>query len=195
MRRATKDPNSLILSKNLTYKINNSANNKKIADILYKEQKCYCAYTDEFISRTDASDIEHFNPTLKNTIADNYNNWFLVKTQWNKEKSEKWGDYQPVLHPTDPALEDRIIYYDGDYVVANLNDTEAKNLVRILKLDDPALAGKRKKYIDRKKEEITAFGGDAVTFFNVLLEADNCQISYLRAIKEVFKIDIWQLIP
>ncbi len=195
MRRATKDPNSLIISRKLIYKKNNSGNNKKIADILQQEQKSYCAYTDEFISRTDGSDIEHFNPTLKGTIGDNYSNWFLVKTLWNKEKSEKWEDYQPILHPTDPSLENRIIYFEGDYLVASQDDTAAKNLIRLLKLDDPALANKRKRYIKRKKEEITAFGCDISTFFTTLLQDDNCQISYLRAIKEEFNIDIWQLLP
>lgn len=86
MRRAIKYPDSKIVEKNLNYISGNSTNNKKIADLLFEEQKKFCAYTDEYISRTDAADIEHFNPTLKDTHDDNYNNWFLVKHQWNKEK-------------------------------------------------------------------------------------------------------------
>ena len=68
-----------------------------VAKILLDEQKKFCAYTDEYVSRTDAKDIEHFNPTLKGTPEDNYYNWFLVKHQWNKEKSYKWQEFQPIL--------------------------------------------------------------------------------------------------
>ena len=100
MRRATKNPESTILAKNMQYLVNNSSNNKKIASILFEEQKNYCAYTDEYISRTDAADIEHFNPNFKGSPEDRYYNWFLVKHQWNKEKSQKWDEFQPVLHPT-----------------------------------------------------------------------------------------------
>src|SRR5215207_3899824 len=100
MRRGHKNSESEILAKGIAYISTNSSNNKKISEILFTEQKGFCAYTDEYISRTDARDIEHFNPTLKDTSEDNYNNWFLVKHQWNKEKSYKWSEFQPILHPT-----------------------------------------------------------------------------------------------
>lgn len=46
MRKAVKNPASKIISDNLKYVPDNSANNKKIAEILLKEQKNFCAYTD-----------------------------------------------------------------------------------------------------------------------------------------------------
>lgn len=191
MRKAIKDPNSKILTDNLNYISGNYVNNKQIADILFDEQKKFCAYTDEYISRTDAKDIEHFNPTLKDTLNDNYNNWFLVKHQWNKEKSSKWKDFQPILHPTSEDFEYRVVYLDGDYIVSSEDDILAKNLVNLLKLDDPALADKRKRYIKRKREEIKVFEQDEKAFFFALANADICQVSYLRAIKEEFGIDLW----
>lgn len=195
MRKAFKNPDSKIVTEKLNYVSGNSTNNKKIAEILFDEQKKFCAYTDEYISRTDAKDIEHFNPTLKGTAQDNYNNWFLVKHQWNKEKSYKWEEFQPILHPTANDFEDRIIYVSGDYIFKSDADVEAKNLISLLKLNDAGLADKRKKYISRKASEISAFGLDANTFFSVLINEDTCQVSYLRAIKEEFGIDIWAIIP
>lgn len=195
MRKALKYPGSKIVTDKLNYISGNSANNKKIAEILFEEQKKFCSYTDEYISRTDAKDIEHFNPTLKDTPQDNYDNWFLVKHQWNKEKSYKWGEFQPILHPTSNDFEDRIIYANGDYISKSDSDTKAKNLISLLKLDDAGLADKRKKYISRKASEIEAFGQDANTFFSVLIDDDTCQVSYLRAIKEEFGIDIWSMLP
>lgn len=193
MRRVIKKPDSKILKEELSYISGNSTNNKKIADILFDEQKKFCAYTDEYISRTDTGDIEHFNPTLKDTLSDNYYNWFLVKHQWNLEKSYKWGKYQPVLSPTAEDFEERVIYKDGDYI-AKESDEEANNLIKLLKLDDPTLAENRKRYIKRKREEMKAFGQDATSFFSDLISADVCRVSYLRAIKEEFGVDIWEMI-
>ena len=194
MRRAVKDPVSAIITGNLNYISNNSTNNKRIVDILLGEQKMFCAYTDEYISRTDAKDVEHFNPTLKDTDQDNYYNWFVVKHQWNMEKSEKWDKFQPVLHPTALDFEERIVYIQGDYVVKRKDDIEAKNLSDLLKLDDIHLANNRKKYIARKRDEIALDGNGIYDFFATLMNADPCQIKYTRAIKEEFGIDILEMI-
>ncbi len=192
MRKAIKIKTSKIIKEGLKF---SQGDNSKLSKILYAEQKGFCAYTDEYIARTDAKDIEHFNPTLKNTNKDNYNNWFLVKHQWNKEKSSKWKNFQPVLHPTDPSFENRISFDQGDYIASNPKDREAKNLIKLLKLDDLILADERKRYLKRKKEEIEKFGCSPQVFFEILIKSDIKQIAYLRAIKEKFKIDIWDLIP
>lgn len=194
MRKAIKNPDSKILTENLKYVSGNSTNNKKIADILSKEQKKFCSYTDEYLSITDANDIEHFNPTLKNTSEDNYYNWFIVKHQWNKHKSNKWENFQPIIHPTAENFEERIIYIDGDYFSKSDSDVEAKNLISLLKLDDAGLADKRKRYINRKREDMIAYEQNPITFFTTLIDCDTCQISYLRAIKEEFGIDIWEIL-
>ena len=194
MRRAIKYPDSEIIRKDLKYKSNNSANNKKIAKILLKEQKKFCAYTDEFISRTGSADIEHFDPTLKGTPGDNYNNWFLVKHLWNQEKSYKWKNYQPVLHPTAEDCEERIIYVDGDYVAKSGEDIEAQHLISLLKLDDAGLADERKRYIKRKRELIEIWGMGNAKFFETLINEYQEGISYPRAIKEEFGVDIWEIL-
>jgi HNH endonuclease len=194
MRRAAKNSGSEILKQKLNYIPSDSANNKKIADILFAEQKMFCAYTDEYISRTDAKDVEHFNPTLKNTNQDNYNNWFIVKHQWNKEKSYKWGNFQPVLHPTATDFEERVEYFMGDYFAKSKQDIEAVNLVSLLKLDDTHLAEKRKKYIKRRREHIELSKMDATSYFKELISDEPFHVHYLRAIKEEFGIDIWGMI-
>ncbi len=195
MRRVEKIETSQILVDNLKYIKGNSGNNSKISKILYKEQKGFCAYTEEFIARADARDIEHFNPTLKYTNKDSYNNWVLVKHQWNKEKSSKWLEYQPTLHITDKYFEERIIYDNGDYRSSKLDDIEANHLVILLKLDDLMLADERKKYLKRKKVEIATFGVSSKDFFEILIDDNIKQISYLRAIKEEFNINIWEMLP
>jgi hypothetical protein len=192
MRRVIKNNTSEIIIHNLKYKKGDSNNNKKIAEILYKEQHGFCVYTEEYIGRTDAKDIEHFNPNFKYTEEDNYNNWFLVKHQWNKEKSNNW--LEPILHPTAENFENRIVYNNGDYIASNLDDIEANNLIELINLSDQILASDRKKYIRRKKNEIEVFGSSPKDFFILLLNEDISQINYIRAIKEEFDIDIIELI-
>lgn len=195
MKRIIKKENSEIIEKALKYIIGNSNNNKKRSNILYKEQKGFCAYTETYIGRTDAKDIEHFNPTLKGKVEDSYTNWFLVKHQWNKEKASKWEKFQSILHPTDTTFEDRILYVDGDYILSDSEDIEAKNLIDLLKLDDILLADERKKYIKRRNSLKELYNVDSVDFFKLLIKDDIKQISYLKAIDEEFGINIWELLP
>jgi CRISPR/Cas system Type II protein with McrA/HNH and RuvC-like nuclease domain len=74
MKRVQKKNNSEILIKKMTYVDGNSTNNKEISIILFAEQNGFCAYTEEYLGRADARDIEHFNPKLKNTPEDSYAN-------------------------------------------------------------------------------------------------------------------------
>ncbi|NBL63599.1 hypothetical protein GV828_00105 [Flavobacterium sp. NST-5] len=195
MRKVLKNRDSEIIKDGLNYIEGNSNNNLKISKILYKEQKGFCVYTEEYLSRADARDIEHFNPNLKGTAQDGYNNWYLVKHQWNKEKASKWENFQPVLEPTNDTFNERIVYDGGDYRVSDSNDIEATNLIKLLKLDDIILADERKKYIQRKAKEISMYGDLPENFFKILIDDDIKQISYLRAIQQEFGVDIWNMIP
>lgn len=189
MRRQVKSQNSEILQKGLIYP------NKRtqIANILFAEQKGFCAYTEEYIGRTDAEDIEHFNPTLKETDDDGYENWFLVKHQWNSEKSTKWEKCQPILDPTAKDFEARIVYNDGIYS-SKLDDVEADNLIKLLNLNDPILSSNRKKFIKNKREKFEMFEVVPKEYFTKKATEDPSSLKYLRAIKEVFGVDIWSLI-
>ena len=193
MRRVLKNYESEIIKSDLNYIEGNSYNNSKISKILYKEQKGFCVYTEEYLGRADARDIEHFNPNFKGTVNDSYSNWFLVKHLWNSEKSTKW--FEQILLPTDESFESRIVYDNGDYRISDAEDIEAINLIKLIKLDDLMLADERKKYINRKRNEIKKFGISPEDFFSILIDDDIKQISYLRAIQEEFKIDIWNLLP
>ncbi len=182
MRRTLKQTHQLL------YKV--GGNNSKLRDFLYEEQKGICAYTDTFLGRTDKKEIDHFNPSLKGTQEDGFNNYFLVKAQWNLEKSSKWEKFQPIMHPTDEQLESRILYLQGDYIVADENDISAINLYELLKIGDPDLADERKRYIQRKKNDIEMYGYTASEYFEILLMEDRNEVSHIRAIQEEFDITL-----
>ncbi len=52
MRRIIKNSNSEVILNKIKYK---KGDNKKLASILLKEQKNFCAYTEEYIGINDAS--------------------------------------------------------------------------------------------------------------------------------------------
>lgn len=167
MRRVNKPDDSAVLASKLTYKVD--GNNKSLANALCDEQYNICAYTETYLGSSDKKDIEHFNPTLKDTSDDGYQNWFLVKAQWNGEKASKWDNYQPILHPTDNEFEQRIIYFDGEYIAASSGDQEALNLIGLLKLDDPELAIERRYYLENLKENLDLSGKSAQQYIDYLL--------------------------
>jgi len=165
-----------------------------LASLLHNEQYHLCAYTEEYISRTDKGDIEHFNPTLKGQNGDGYYNWFLVKAQWNLEKgdSRRWYKFQPMMHPTASDFESRILYDKGRYILADPNDLEARNLRNYLKLDDEHLSKKRINYIRRLKNAIALSGltNQEYIDWQISQEEDRETIFYIRAIQEELHIRV-----
>ena len=185
MRRVIKNSASTIVSSSLKYPKNAAA----ILTALLKEQKGLCAYTDDFIDMASMSlDVEHFNPDLKNTPKDNYDNWFAVSHQFNNEKRRNWKDYQPIMHPTDEALEENI-YYSGGYYLVKEDNIKASNLYNFLRLDNPDLANDRIAYIKGLKELVELYG-DGINGLIAFLQRNITFIRFPRAIREEFGIDI-----
>ena len=89
MRKQTKHTNSL--AKDIEY--TKGGDNSNLREILFKEQKGFCSYTETYLGRTDQKDIDHFNPSQDYNERNSYLNLFLCKSQWNKEKSNKWTDF------------------------------------------------------------------------------------------------------
>lgn len=190
MRRINKKKDSSIISKGLTY--GTKSHRSEIAAILLKEQNRICAYTEEYFGRADKAEVEHFNPTLKSTSADSYDNWFLVKAQWNNEKGSipRWSRHQPLMHPTDLNFENRLIYKGGEYILADNDDIEARNIRSFLKLDDEELTKKRIMYIKRMRHDMKLAGMEHQEFIDFRLELDRSDIYYIRAIEEEFNVKV-----
>ncbi len=188
MRRIVKPENSK--AKHLIYNV--GGNNTEIRDILLNEQKNICAYTETYLDVTSKKEIEHFNPILKNTDKDGYQNYFLVKGQWNNIKGGKtrWRKFQPVLHPTDDLFEERVVYMNGVFLWKT-GDIEAKNLIQYLNLDNEKLTELRNRYIKRQRGYIEEYyEGDALSFFESLLKNQPEDVYFIRVIQEEFNIKL-----
>lgn len=189
MKRVLKNLTSEIITKKIIYK---NGDNKELRLILLKEQKNFCAYTEEHIGLNDAVDIEHFNPNLKYLEADSYRNWFMVKHKPNNLKRTKW--IEPILYPFDENFEKRLIYSDG-YFLHNPEDIAAKNLIDLLNLNDEIFVKNRKRFIQRRKDRISEKELSAFEYFTEKIANEIESIKYLRAIQEEFGIDIWEMLP
>jgi succinate dehydrogenase flavin-adding protein (antitoxin of CptAB toxin-antitoxin module) len=187
MRKQIKFDNSPIMKNDWQY----PKNRTEISGQLLAEQKNLCAYTETYLGRTDKKEIEHFNPMLKKTDKDSYQNWFLVKAQWNNEKgsTKRWLEHQGLFHPTDETFEKRIIYLEGEYI-CHPDDIEADNLIKFLKLNDEELTTERKAYIARRRESIEKQETNAQTYFDELYQKEPNRVYFIRAIEEEFSIKI-----
>jgi hypothetical protein len=192
MKRQIKNANSL--AKDVKYSKN--GDNSILREMLFNEQKGFCAYTETYLGRTDQKDIDHFNPSKDYEERNNYLNLFLCKSQWNKEKSNKWADFQPVLSPFNDDFEKRISYNKELklFEAADENDNEAIFLVKLLKLDDYDLSVERRKYIDLTLELMSYYETPTI-YFNKVVQKNLSELKFIRSLEEEFKINIWDLIP
>jgi hypothetical protein len=65
----------------------------------------------------------------------------------------------------------------------------------LLKLNDEIFVKHRIRYIKRREERIEELSIAPFDYFKNKIEKDIDQIKYLRANQDVFKIDIWNMIP
>jgi hypothetical protein len=188
MKRIIKNENSQIVVGKLNY----PANAPEIRTILEQEQNGFCAYTEYRISAGFSTDVEHFNPNLKSSKEDNYNNWFAVSHKWNNFKNNKWSDFQPILYLTDKDFENRIFYDKEEaFYLWKENDIEAENLIKLLNLNNNQLVKERKAKIELLK---TLFSEQEkeISFKKWLHHPKSKKnlIEFRRAIEEVFNINL-----
>jgi hypothetical protein len=187
MKRVFRTGNSVIVSSGYRYPNHRVA----ILEVLDKEQEFYCAYTEEnFRIPCYTREVEHFNPTLKGTPLDCYDNWFSASGRLNRKKGsiERWQRNQPILHPTSQKLEQHLIYKDGYYINSNPKYKKAKNLKDFLMLNEFGLPEARIAYIDSLKELLSVFGSlDSLKQF---LIKHPIQVQYRTAIKTEFGISL-----
>lgn len=192
MRKQVKYSDSLAIE--IDYVKN--GDNSILRDILFKEQKGFCSYTETYLGRTDQKDIDHFNPSQEYTERNNYLNLFLCKSQWNKEKSNKWTNFQPILSPLSDDFEKRITYNKGLklFEATDENDIEATNLVTLLKLDEYDLSVERRKYIEFCHDMIKLYASPK-EYFQKVIQIDKTTLKFIRSLEIEFDVSIWDLIP
>jgi hypothetical protein len=186
MQQIVKNPQSKILKENYQY----PKHKKQILAELLVEQGEFCAYCEDRISSAMAVDVEHFNPYLKGTAQDGYENWFAVSHQINMHKGTKnaksrWDAHQPLANLTDATLNNRILYDSGFYYAEGSQDVEIKNLLNYLLINSLNLPNERDNYIKKLKALF-----DNVQELEDYLREFPSDIRFPRAIEHEFGIKV-----
>ena len=160
--------------------------------MLLSEQFGFCAYSERFALNTDSIHIEHFDPRLKNKNTDNYKNWYAVLAWMNEHKPKNIEPYLPILEPSSPNLNNRIIYENGEYKAIDKGDIEANNLIKFLGLNKYELYKDRLNQIARIKSIKESYDNE-VDFYHVLAN-DKSNLSFITALEAEFGLNLFHLL-
>lgn len=156
MKFLSKTEDSNILKENLTYKKNDTQNNRILKQALLEEQKNFCAYTEKFIQRLDACEVEHSSLKYK----DDYFNYYAVLRRANQYKKDTEYKsaifFHTLFFQDEKELKARIQYRDGIYEEVDINDLEAIHLIDFLGFNHPDLYIERKRHIKRLRKTFQA---------------------------------------
>jgi hypothetical protein len=190
MQYLSKPIDSKIVTEKLTY--STKVKKDKIRVLLIQEQSEFCAYSEVYIRSVDEVHIEHFDPRLKNTVNDNYQNWYGVLAKMNTNRPKKIEPYLPILHPSSDDLFKRIFYKDGIYQPFNLDDMEANNLIKFIDLNKQEVLEYREKHLKRIRNLKDLCGDDEIFLEELRENKDN--LSFATALKHELGIDVSKLL-
>ncbi|VAW68867.1 hypothetical protein MNBD_GAMMA10-1178 [hydrothermal vent metagenome] len=174
----------------MQYRSGKAKDNSKLKQALLTEQKYFCAYTEIYCDNHSSTDIEHFNPTLKNKADDHYENWYAVTHHPNmiKGRTPRWESLQPVpngkkLH----ELSSDIGYDIDEHTFYSLSDTQTtKNLIELIQINYEPYISDRKKQLDYLIFSKKHWKGE----FSDFLKSSKGNLSFYSMLKEVFNEEI-----
>jgi hypothetical protein len=195
MKFLSKKPDSKILNEAIVYKTN--GDNSILRGLLINEQKNYCAYTEKYLHPLDQVDVEHFDSTKKKTENDNYYNYYAVITTANKYKKDeiyKGATFFTNLFFQDSfELNKRISFANSIFFEIDEADTEARDFIDFLGLNNPKLSEERSKHIQRMKGyfDSSNFSLEKIKEYFVQYKSE---LSFITALNSAFDCDFMELI-
>ena len=193
MKFLTKHKHSEILAEALIY--NSGADNSRLRFKLLEEQKGFCAYTEKYITKIDSTEVEHFNPSIKD--KDDYYNYYTTLRYANEQKISKYELYKNSdifkdLFFQDEAIFKKRIYYDDfEYRLVDENDKAANDFIEFLGLNDDYLYTERMRHVDRLKSTLEDFTDEQRIVYFKKYRND---LSFPTAIESEFKINLSEIL-
>ena len=187
MKFLGKAKSSIILIENLTYR--KGADNSRLRNLLLEEQKHFCAYTEKYEEDLDSFEVEHFNSAIK--YEDDYYNYYSVLGKANKyKKDEKYPNapfFKTLFFHDINELNKRIRYIEGVYEEINKTDSEAKDFIDFIGLNDYSLYQQRNRHIERIKDTLAAYTPDEqVEYFRKY----KTELSFITALEIALQLDL-----
>jgi hypothetical protein len=198
MKFLKKKSDSEILTKGLVYKKGHTADNQLLRNSLLKEQKGFCAYTEEVLEENTLSEeVEHFNPELK----DNYYNYYTVSRHANqrKMKIDREGNYKgasffkSLFFHNEQVWSERVAYRRGKYTAINETDEEARRFIDYLGFNDNPLFSKRSNTVARIKlifERGNYSNEEKLQYFR----ENPLELNFITALEHELQLDLEQII-
>lgn len=193
MKFLFKHTESEILAEELVYKSN--TDNSRLRLKLLEEQKNFCAYTEKYISKIDSTEVEHFNPSIKDN--DNYYNYYTTLRYANEQKISKYESYknssffQNLFFQNEASFKSRIYYDDFEYRLVDENDIEADDFRNFIGLNDDYLYTERMRHVERLKSTIGSFTDEEKI---VYFKRNRNDLSFPTAIENELQIDLTDLL-
>jgi hypothetical protein len=190
-----KKPDSKILQDGLVYKKNNAINNSKLKELLINEQYNFCAYTEKYFDHLDSIDVEHFDSSIKG--VDDYYNYYAVLHKPNLifKKDEKYKNstfFESKFFQSELQLTKRIKYIKGEFIFeeVDINDTEARDFIDFLGINNPDLVSARRNHCNRLKDIFDSIEGftnqDKLIFF----AKHKTEMNFVTALEMELEIDL-----
>lgn len=152
----------------------------RIRQILVEEQAGYCAYTEKWLSPTESVDVDHFDPRLKHTSKDGYDNWYAVLHWQNLHRPRSIEPFLPLADPT-ADLSERVVCRRGIFYARDPSDLEASNLIQWLGWNLPDLVRERLQHVSRIRRARSLFSspGELLDW----LRSDPPQLSFASTLR------------
>jgi hypothetical protein len=184
MKFFSKRPESEIPRRGLSY--DRRSDRAQIRDLLSAEQEGFCAYSEKVLMPLDSKHIEHYDPRLKSTPRDGYENWYLVLGWMNEHKPKRLDErFLPLIErPHEVDLGSRIRYIAGFFEPTNPEDIEANNFLEFIGVNRPEVVKERVFHVERITQVLNhVYGGDFDQFSQQVLLLDRGNFHFITALE------------
>ncbi len=195
MKFFAKKPDSKILQDGLVYKKNNATNNSKLKELLINEQYNFCAYTEKYFDPLDSIDVEHFDSSIKG--KDDYYNYYAVLHKPNLifKKDEKYKNstfFESKFFQNELQLTKRIKYIKGEFIFeeVDINDTEARDFIDFLGINNPDLVFVRRNHCNRLKDIFDSIEGSTNQDKLIFFAKHKTEMNFVTALEVELEIDL-----
>ena len=190
MKFLSKNNTSEIFINELVYrsKKDNSSLNLK----LLIEQKNFCAYTEKYIQGNDSTEVEHFNPSLKE--SDDYYNYYAAVTTANKYKKYKGASFfENLFFQNEVELKKRISFSNNIFFEIDEADIEARDFIDFLGLNHPKLYEERSSHVLIMKSCFSSpdYTIEKIKEHFILYKS---HLSFITALNAAFNYDFMELL-
>ncbi len=198
MKFLSKRNDSAILAEGIIYKL--KGDNSRLREMLIKEQRGFCAYTEKRINRLDSVDVEHFDSTKKGD--DDYFNYYATLHEANFRKIKKAAEHEGAaffssLFFHDKEELDRRIHYMTEervYEEAKSGDLEAASFIDFLGFNDNCLYEERLSHLRMLKDIFLCDAKYDKEEMLVWFKKHPEHLSFITAVEAEFSIDLSAII-